>query len=135
MPHRIQQRLRRILCVYLLAAWGTAWATISAAGPDLLSLPWAQASVGIGVAYLGGFAATLGRMVTASYDSRPFHTGREFTRDGAVSAVIGLSGYWGGMVQEIAPAWLALGLLLGGYGGTRTLNVWFDRVIRGGKQE
>jgi hypothetical protein len=130
MPQRIRERLTRFLLLYLLASWGAAWAAIEAAGPDLIALPWAQALVGVGVAWIGGFAATLGRMVTASYDGTPFRHHYEFSRDAAVSAVIGLSGYLGGMSQAMSPALLALVLLLGGYAGTRTLSVWVDRVIR-----
>jgi len=130
MPARLQQRLRRFFVVYMLLAWGSAWAVIDHVAPDLLALPWAQALVGVGVSWVGGFAATLGRMVTAAYDSRPFRHGPEFARDGAVSVVIGLSGYWGGMSQSMSPALLALVLLLGGYAGTRTLSAWVDRVIR-----
>ena len=130
MPKRIRQRLRRFVAVYLVSAWGSAWAALAAAGPDLLALPWAQACVGVGVSWLGGFAASLGRMVTATYDGKPFHTAKEFSRDGAVSAVIGMSGYWGGMSQGASPALLVMVLLLAGYAGTRTLAVWVDRVIR-----
>jgi hypothetical protein len=129
MPASIKRRLNRLLAVYMLTAWGAAWATIEHAGPDLGSLPWAQAFVGCGVSWIGGFAASLGRMVTAVYDGTQFHTKLEFGRDGAVSVVIGLSGYWAGMSQGASPALLALILLLGGYAGTRTLSVWIDRVI------
>ena len=79
---------------------------------------------------IGGFAASLGRMVTAAYDSRPFRATHEFGRDGVVSIVIGLGGYWGGMAQSLSPPLLALGLLLGGYAGTRTLSVWVDRLLK-----
>jgi hypothetical protein len=133
MPQRIRQRLRRITALYLLASWGAAWAAIETAGPDLLALPWAQALVGCGVAWIGGFAATLGRMVTASYASQPFRLAQELPRDAMVSVVIGMSGYWAGMSQSVSPALLALALLLGGYAGTRTLSVWVDRVLRPGK--
>ena len=130
MPHSIRKRLRRIVAVYLLASYGVAWAAMAAVEPDLLALPWAQALVGCGVSWIGGFAASLGRMVTAAYEARPFRHGHEFSRDGAVSVVIGLGGYWGGMSQAMSPSLLALVLLLGGYAGTRTLSVWVDRVIR-----
>ena len=49
---------------------------------------------------------------------------------GAVSVVIGLAGYWGGMSQAMSPSLLALVLLLGGYAGTRTLSVWVDRMLK-----
>jgi hypothetical protein len=129
MPERLRQRLRNFVLIYFAAAWGTSWAAMELAGPNLLALPWAQAGVGVIVSWIGGFAASLGRMVTATYERKPFHTGREFARDGAVSTVIGLSGYWGGMTQEIGPASLAMVLLLAGYAGTRTLATWVDRVI------
>ena len=130
MPARIKQRLRHFLAVYFITAWGTSWAVIEAAGPDLLALPWPQALVGCGVSWIGGFAASLGRMVTATYEKKPFRTRAEFGRDGAVSTVIGLSGYYAGMSQGTSPAMLALVLLLGGYAGTRALAVWVDRVIK-----
>jgi hypothetical protein len=130
MPASARRRLNTFLSVYMLTAWGAAWAAIDGAGPDLLSLPWAQALVGCGVSWIGGFAASLSRMVTAVYDGTPFHKKSEFGRDGAVSVVIGLSGYWAGMSQGASPALLALVLLLGGYAGTRTLAIWVDRVIR-----
>jgi hypothetical protein len=112
-----------------LASYGLAWAAIESVAPELSSLPWAQALIGCGVSWIGGFAASLGRMVTAAYESRQFRHAHEFGRDGAVSVVIGLSGYWGGMSQGISPAMLAMILLLGGYAGTRTLSVWVDRVL------
>jgi hypothetical protein len=130
MPHAIQRRLKRLLMVYMLTAWGVAWATLEHTGPDLLALPWAQAAVGCFVAWVGGFAPTLNRMVTASYEGKPFRHGHEFSRDGAVSVVIGLAGYWGGMSQDTSPSLLALVLLLGGYAGTRTLSVWVDRMLK-----
>jgi hypothetical protein len=130
MPHAIKRRLRRIIAVYLLTSYGVAWAALAGAGPDLLALPWAQSLVGCGVSWIGGFAASLGRMVTAVYEARPFRYGHEFSRDGAVSVVIGLAGYWGGMSQAMSPSLLALVLLLGGYAGTRTLSVWVDRMLK-----
>ena len=130
MPHALRKRLRRIIAVYLLASYGVAWAAMAAAAPDLLALPWAQAAVGCGVSWIGGFAASLGRMVTAAYEARPFRHAHEFGRDGAVSVVIGLGGYWGGMSQGMSPSLLALVLLLGGYAGTRTLSVWVDRMLK-----
>lgn len=129
MPYRIQERLRRITVLYLLFGWASAWAALDHAGPDLLALPWAQALAGVGVAWVGGFAASLGRKLVATYENKPFHTGKEFARDGAVSAVIGMSGYWIGMSQQASPAFVALVLILSGYAGTRTLAVWIDRVI------
>jgi hypothetical protein len=130
MPSTLRQRLRRFLVVYLACTYGVAWAALAHTGPDLLALPWAQAVVGVGVSWVGGFAASLGRMVSASYEGKPFNRQHEFSRDAAVSVVIGLSGYWAGMSQAVSPAPLALVLLLGGYAGTRTLAVWVDRVIR-----
>jgi 4-hydroxybenzoate polyprenyltransferase len=90
--------------------------------------------VGCGVSWIGGFAASLGRMVTAVYEGRPFRHAYEFVRDGVVSVVIGLAGYWAGMAQGVSPALLALTLLLGGYAGTRTLSVWVDRMLRPTKE-
>jgi len=130
MPRHLQTRLRRVLIIYLAASYGVAWASLAAVEPDLLALPWAQAFVGCAVSWIGGFAASLGRMVTAAYDSRPFRASHEFGRDGVVSIVIGLGGYWGGMAQSLSPPLLALGLLLGGYAGTRTLSVWVDRLLK-----
>jgi len=130
MPTRIHKRLRRLLTAYLLASYGVAWAAMTHAGPDLIALPWAQAAIGCGVSWIGGFAASLGRMVTAAYEARPFRHLHEFSRDGAVSVVIGLAGYWGGMSQAMSPSLLALVLLLGGYGGTRVLGVWVERVLK-----
>lgn len=132
MPYRLRRRLRRLVALYLVASYGIAWAAIESA-PELSALPWAQALIGCGVSWIGGFAASLGRMVTAAYESRPFHNVHEFGRDGAVSVVIGLSGYWAGMAQGVSPPLLALVLLLGGYAGTRTLSVWIDRVITKGQ--
>jgi len=74
-------------------------------------------------------------MVTASYDGTPFRHAHEFSRDGAVSVVIGLGGYWGGMAQPMSPPLLALVLLLGGYAGTRTLSLWVDRLLKPEKAE
>lgn len=128
-------RLQRALLSYLLVAWGSTWALVESAQPDLAALPWAQALVGVGVAWIGGFAATLGRMVAARYDDAEFHKPYEFTRDGAVSTVVGLSGYMGGMVNGTSPPLLVLVLLLGGYAGTRMLATWVDRVIRPGTPE
>lgn len=130
MPQRVRQRLRKALAAYLLASWGVSWASMVAAGPDLLSLPWAQALVGVGVAWIGGFAASLGRMVAATYENRPFRHAHEFGRDGAVSAVIGLSGYWIGMSQGSSPALVALVLILSGYAGTAALNIWITRFVQ-----
>lgn len=130
MPTTIRRRLRLFVFTYLLCAWGVAWATITAAGPDLLLLPWAQAGVGAGVSYVGGFAATLGRKLAAQYEGAVFHSRWEFARDAAVSVVIGLTGFMAGMYQRMDPALLVVILLLGGYGGTRTLAVWVDRVLR-----
>lgn len=130
MPYRLRRRLRLIVAAYLLFAWGMAWAALAAAGPDLMVLPWAQAGVGAGVSYIGGFAATLGRKLTAQYEQAVFHTRWEFTRDAVVSVVIGLTGYMGGVHQRVDPALLVVVLLLSGYGGTRTLAVWLDRVIK-----
>ncbi len=129
MPYRIRERLRRLLVVYLLASWGAAWAALEHAGPDLLALPWAQAAVGCGVAWVGGFAASLGRMLTAAYENRPFRRLHEYGRDAMVSVVIGLAGYWAGMSQQASPALLALTLILAGYAGTRVLAAWVDRVV------
>lgn len=128
MPYRLRQRLRRILAVYLVSGWATAWASMVAAGPDLLSLPWLQACVGVGVAWIGGFAASLNRMVTAAYDNRPFRVVHEFARDSAVSAVIGLAGYWIGMSHGSSPALVALVLILSGYAGTQALSVLVERI-------
>jgi hypothetical protein len=72
----------------------------------------------------------LGRKLSAEYDSKPFRVKQEFARDAAVSIVIGLAGYLGGMANQVSPATLALVLLLGGYAGTRTLGAWVDRVIQ-----
>ena len=130
MPTRTRLRLRSLLLAYMVCAWSLAWAALDATGPDLLALPWAQAAVGCGVSWIGGFAASLGRMVTAAYAATPFVVTREFPRDSAVSVVIGLAGYWMGMSQGTSPALLALLLLLAGYAGTRTLAVWVDRVVR-----
>ncbi len=130
MPYRIQERLRRILVVYLLAGWGLTWAAIEHAGPDLMALPWAQATVACGVSWIGGFAASLGRMLTATYEGKPFRYAHEYGRDAMVSVVIGLAGYWAGMSQQANPALLALTLILAGYAGTRVLATWVDRVVR-----
>ena len=130
MPHRLQQRLRRFVAAYLLVGYGVAWASLAHTGPDLLALPWAQSLIGCGVSWIGGFAASLGRMVTSVYEGKPFRHVYEFGRDGAVSIVIGLSGYWAGMAQDLSPALLAMLLLLGGYAGTRTLTVWIDRMLQ-----
>lgn len=134
MPYRIQERLRRILVVYLLASWGAAWAALEHAGPDLMALPWAQAAVACGVSWVGGFAASLGRMLTAVYEGKPFRRGPEYGRDAMVSVVIGLAGYWGGMSQQASPALLALTLILAGYAGTRVLATWVDRVVHPEKE-
>ena len=130
MPYAIRKRLRIFVATYLITAWGAAWASLSAAGPDLLLLPWAQAGVGAGVSYIGGFAATLGRKLAAQYENARFHARWEFARDAVVSVVIGLTGYMGGMYQKMDPSLLVVVLLLGGYGGTRTLAVWIDKVVR-----
>jgi hypothetical protein len=114
----------------MLSSYGMAWAALAHEGPDLLALPWTQALVGCGVAWLGGYPAYLGRKLTAIYADKPFHAMAELIRDSAVSIVIGLAGYWGGMSQGMNPALMALVLLLAGYAGTRTLATWVDRVIK-----
>lgn len=129
MPRRVVVRLRLWVLSYLLCGWATSTYALASAPPDLLALPWLQSLVGVAVSWLGGLAATLNRMVAADYEDRAFNARAEFARDGAVSAVIGLSGYWGGMSSALSPAALAVVLLLGGYAGTRTLSTWVDRVI------
>jgi hypothetical protein len=122
MPQRIERRLKTLVACYLFICYGLAWGAVSSVtGPDLTGLPWVQAFVGVLVSWTGGFAATLNRMVIAGYDNRPFHSAREFMRDGAVSTVVGLAGYWGGMSRGMADELVALLLVLGGYGGTQTL--------------
>jgi hypothetical protein len=130
MPVHKRIRLQRLLLAYLLVAWGSSWAVIERAQPDLAGLPWAQALVGVGVAWIGGCAATLSRMVTALYDDTEFHKPYEFARDGSVSAVVGLAGYMVGVENQTSPAQLALILLLGGYAGARALAVWVDRLLK-----
>ena len=130
MPARIKRRLRLFVTLYLCFAYGFSLGAVSMSQePDLAGLPWAQAMVGAIVAWIGGFAATLNRMVSASYDDKPFRHAHEFSKDGAVSVVIGLSGYWGGMANGMTPALLALILLLAGYGGTRTLSHMLNKIV------
>lgn len=127
----MRKRIARITGGVLAFNWTIGWAAVSAveAVPDLSQLPWLQSLIGIGVAALGGFAATLGRYAAALYEERPFLVRIEFLKDLVVSMAVGLGGYWLGFWSNTPPPLLALGLLLSGYLGTRILSAFAERFM------
>jgi hypothetical protein len=120
---------KKITFGVLLCGWGLAWASVETMPPNLLSLPWVQVLVGVLIASWGGATATLGRYLTATYDSRPFHWRLEAVRDGCVSITVGAGSYFGGAWYGLSPMVLGLVLLLAGYLGVRILSGAADRLL------
>ena len=135
-----RRTLTRLTATLLMCGWGVAWATIEAASPDLIGLPWAQVFVGVLIASWGGATATLGRHLAAKYDNRPFHLRNEVLKDGFVSVTVGGGTYLGGAWYGLQPMAVGLLLLLAGYLGVRILSGAADRFLavvtanRGGEQ-
>lgn len=126
--YKARRRIRRVTIICLGAGWGLAWGAV-AAYPDMLALPWAQIAIGALIAAWGGATATLGRYLTAAYDSRPFLWKPEVVRDAAVSIAVGAGGYLAGWSYELSPPMVGLLLLLCGYGGTRVLSAAVERLL------
>jgi hypothetical protein len=85
--------------------------------------------MGVVITTGSGLAATLERMVTSKYKNRPFHTRWEVAKDTAISALIGVAGYMVSYVQNADAAWVSLGLIVAGYGGSRVLTTAVDRLL------
>lgn len=124
-----RRRIARITVVMLGLGWGVAWAATAAVYPDMIGLPWVQIAVGALIAAWGGATATLGRYLTATYESRPFLWRPEVVRDGAVSVSVGGGAYLAGLTYELSAPMLGLLLLLAGYGGTRVLSAAVERLL------
>lgn len=125
---RVQRRIRLITFACLGFGWGLAWGAV-AAYPDMLALPWGQIAVGALIAAWGGATATLGRYLTAAYESRPFLWKPEAVRDLVVSIAVGAGGYLAGWSYALSPPMVGLLLLLCGYGGTRVLSAAVERLL------
>ena len=110
----IRRRIARVTVVLLGMGWGVAWSVVAATQPDLIGLPWVQIAVGALIAAWGGATATLGRYLTATYESRPFLWRPEVVRDGAVSVSVGGGAYMAGLSYELSAPMLVLLLLLAG---------------------
>lgn len=121
-------RTRLVTVISLCLGWGVAWGA-AAAYPDMLALPWVQIAIGALIAAWGGATATLGRYLTAAYDSRPFLWKPEVVRDLVVSIAVGAGGYLAGWSYELSPPMVGLLLLLCGYGGTRVLSAAVERLL------
>ncbi len=125
----IRRRIACITVVCLSLGWGLAWGAVAATQPDLIGLPWVQIAVGALISAWGGATATLGRYLTATYESRPFLWRPEVVRDGAVSVSVGGGAYMAGLSYELSAPMLGLLLLLAGYGGTRVLSAAVERLL------
>lgn len=123
------RRITRITILCLGMGWGLAWGAVAATYPDLLGLPWAQIALGALIAAWGGATATLGRYLTATYESKPFLWKPEVIKDSAVSISVGAGGYLAGWAYELSPPMTGLLLLLCGYGGTRVLSAAVERLL------
>ncbi len=128
-PNEIRRRIRSVTVVCMSFGWGLAWATVQATYPDIISLPWAQIAVGAAIAAWGGATATMGRYLTAVYESKPFFWRPEVLRDLAVSIAVGSGGYLAGWSYDVPPPMMGLMLLLFGYGGTRVLSAVVERML------
>ena len=126
-----RQRIARITALFLGLGWGVAWGAVAATYPDMIALPWIQIAVGAAIAAWGGATATLGRYLSALYESKPFLWHAEVVRDGAVSVSVGGGAYMAGWAYELSAPELGLALLLAGYGGTRVLGAAAERLLSG----
>lgn len=123
-----QRRIRWVTVACLASGWGLSWGA-AAAYPDIANLPWAQIAIGALIAGWGGATATLGRYLTATYESRPFLWKPEVIKDAAVSVLVGAGGYLAGWSYELEPPMMGLLLLLCGYSGTRILSAAVERIV------
>lgn len=119
----VRRRIARITAASLVFGWGVSWATVAAAYPDLINMPWAQMGVGGLIAAWGGGSATLDRYLKATYEERPFYWKAEVGRDIAVSVSIGSVSYWAAWLWSWPIPMLGLTLLLAGYSGTAALRL------------
>lgn len=105
--------------------------------PDLLALPWLQIALAGVISLWGGVGRTAVRALEAAQLARAvppvddgFHLGRELRTDLVLSSGIGLVVYAVGAHQGWDTWLLAPALWLGGYMGTKLVNVLIEKALK-----
>lgn len=112
---------------WLLTFWSaSAWAATATFASDLSSIPAAAVAVAVGLALIGGAAATLQKIADPGFVVKSIPL--EIIKDIFASVVAGLVTYslcaWQGLPLLLQPACITIA----GYGGSRVL----ERVLAAG---
>lgn len=111
----------------------SVWAAVPQ--PDLIALPWMQIAMAGVISLWGGIGRTAVRALEAAQMARAtppvdigFHLGRELRTDLILSSGIGLVIYAVGASREWDTWLLAPALWLGGYMGTKFVDVLIEQA-------
>ena len=113
----------------------SVWAAVPQ--PDLIALPWPQIAMAGVISLWGGVGRTAVRALEAAQLARAtppvdagFHLGRELRTDLILSSGIGLIIYAVGATREWDTWVLAPSLWLGGYAGTKFIDMLIEQARR-----
>lgn len=136
---RNSHQLKKLCWTWLMTFWSAgAWAASTTFASDLSTIPAAAVAVAVGLALVGGAAATLQKIANPEFVARSMTL--EIIKDIFASVVAGLVTYSLCAWQEI-PLLLQPGCItIAGYGGSRVLERYLaagmTRIDRlGGKPE